>query len=128
MKTALVISDDPQPRSTLRQTLEGAGYHVITVAAHPIETNELPLLSPALVVLDVGLPTTLDRDLCREIRCECRDVPLLVLCDVIDAANTVLFLNLGADGYMTKSLDPTEFLARVRAITAPFQTSVWITE
>jgi DNA-binding response OmpR family regulator len=60
------------------------------------------------------------QDLCRQIRGECNNVPLLVLNAFRDVADVVRLLELGADGYMAEPFSPFEFLARVRAAMRHF--------
>ena len=117
METILVIYDDPRSQGTarVRCTLEPAGYGVIAVASGPNAIRVLRTRKPGLVVLDVCQPGRSGPDLCREIRGESKDVPLLVLSAIRDVAAVVLLLNLGADGYITEPFSPSEFLARVRA-------------
>lgn len=112
-----MIYDDLQSPSTVRQILEPAGYSVIIATAGPTALDAFRTAKPALVILDVCLPGWSGRDLCRRIRSESRNVPLLVLSAIADVAEVVRLLELGADGYITKPFIPCEFLARVRVAT-----------
>jgi DNA-binding response OmpR family regulator len=71
---------------------------------------------PAFVILDLGLPQLGGRDVCRAIRKESEDVPILILTGSSDEISRVLLLELGADDYVTKPFSPKEVLARVRAV------------
>ena len=55
------------------------------------------------------------QDICREIKREASNVPILVLSAASDVLDKVLLLELGADDYVTKPFSPRELLARVRA-------------
>ena len=116
METILVIYDDPRSQGTarVRGALEPAGYGVIAVASGPNAIKVLRTRKPGLVVLDVCLPGRSGPDLCREIRSESKEVPLLVLSAIGAVSAVVLLLQLGADGYITEPFSPSEFLARVR--------------
>ena len=70
---------------------------------------------PRLVILDLRLPGKSGQDLCREIKHESSNVPILVLSAASDVLDKVLLLELGADDYVTKPFSPRELLARVRA-------------
>jgi DNA-binding response OmpR family regulator len=110
----LVIYGDPESRWMLNQILVPAGYDVVAVPYFPAVIAEL--LSPTkpdLVVLDIGLAAEPVQNLCRQIRKESKNVPLLVLGSG-ESADRILMLDLGADDYITKPIDATEFLARVR--------------
>ena len=117
----LVIYDDPQSQSTVHRILEPAGYDVITAAVGPNAMGVFRAEKPGLVILDVCLPGRSGQDLCRQVRSESKNVPLLVLSAAGDLADVVLLLELGADGYMTKPFSPCEFLARVRTAMHLFQ-------
>jgi DNA-binding response OmpR family regulator len=71
--------------------------------------------TPRVVILDLRLPGKSGQDLCREIKHESSNVPILVLSAASDVLDKVLLLELGADDYVTKPFSPRELLARVRA-------------
>jgi two-component system, OmpR family, alkaline phosphatase synthesis response regulator PhoP len=123
VETILVIYDYPRSHRTMRvrRILEPAGYDVITAASGPVAMNALRTIKPGLVVLDVCLPGRSGQDLCRQVRGESKNVPLLVLSAISAVADVVLLLGLGADGYITEPFSPLEFLARVRAAMRPFK-------
>jgi DNA-binding response OmpR family regulator len=119
MKTAadvhriLVIYDDPESRRVLNQVLVPA-YDVIAVPYFPtVIAGIFSPIKPDLVVLDIGLAGKTVQDLCRQIRKESNNVPLFVLGSG-ESLDRTLMLDLGADDYITKPIDATEFLARVR--------------
>jgi DNA-binding response OmpR family regulator len=115
----LVIHDDPGSRQALDQILVPAGYDVVAVAYPPVAIMDAFLLTkPALVVLDIGLSGQKPvEDLCRQLRRESKEVPIVVLGSTSEVADRVSLLDLGADDYITKPFDGTEFLARVTART-----------
>jgi DNA-binding response OmpR family regulator len=109
----LVIYGDPESRWVLNQVLAPA-YDVIAVPYFPtVIAGIFSPTKPDLVVLDIGLAGEPVQNLCRQIRKESRDVPLFVLGSG-EPADRILMLDLGADDYITKPIDATEFLARVR--------------
>jgi DNA-binding response OmpR family regulator len=117
VETILVINDYSRSQGTaqVRCILEPAGYGVIAAASGPNAIKVLRSRRPGIVVLNVCLPGRSGPDLCRQIRGESKDVPLLVLSAIRDVAAVVLLLELGADGYITEPFSPSEFLARIRA-------------
>jgi DNA-binding response OmpR family regulator len=62
------------------------------------------------------MPKMNGQDVCRQIRKESEEVPILILTGSADDIDRVLLLELGADDYVTKPFSPKEVLARVRAI------------
>ncbi len=115
MERILVIYDEPESERALRRMLEPAGYNVITTPCGPTVIKVFHDTNPELVVLDLSPPGKRAQDLCRRIRVQSQDVPLLVLSAVFDPGDLVLMLELGADGYIAKPFSSGEFLARVRA-------------
>jgi two-component system, OmpR family, alkaline phosphatase synthesis response regulator PhoP len=111
----LVIYDDPGLQRTVRQILEPAGYDVTIAASDQIATDVIRTTNAGLVILDVCLPSKSTQDLCRQIRNKSENVSILVLSPITHVEEVVLFLKLGADGYITKPFNPLEFMARVRA-------------
>jgi DNA-binding response OmpR family regulator len=109
----LLIYGDPESRWALNQILMPA-YDVVAVPYFPtVIAGIFSPTKPDLVVLDIGLAGEPVQDLCRQIRKRSKDVPLFVLGSG-EPADRILVLDLGADDYITKPIDATEFLARVR--------------
>jgi DNA-binding response OmpR family regulator len=110
----LLIYGDPESRWALNQVLMPA-YDVVAVPYFPtVIAGIFSPTKPDLVVLDIGLAGEPVQDLCRQIRKRSKDVPLFVLGSG-EPADRILVLDLGADDYITKPIDATEFLARVRS-------------
>lgn len=113
MQRILLIYGDPESRWALNQVLMPA-YDVVAVPYFPtVIAGIFSPTKPDLVVLDIGLAGEPVQDLCRQIRKRSKDVPLFVLGSG-EPADRILVLDLGADDYITKPIDATEFLARVR--------------
>ena len=70
--------------------------------------------SPALIVLDLGLPDMPGIEVCREIR-RWSTAPIIVLSARHADTEKVALLDAGADDYLTKPFSTIEFMARVRA-------------
>jgi two-component system KDP operon response regulator KdpE len=69
--------------------------------------------TPALIVLDLGLPDIEGTEVCRRIRATSQ-IPIIVLSARGAEADKVNALDLGADDYVTKPFGPEELLARIR--------------
>ena len=113
----LVVDDDPDIRSLLREYLERQGLRVSTAADARQMRAMLASGGVDLVVLDLMLPGEDGLSLCRDLRA--RDVdplPVLMLTARSDESDRILGLEMGADDYLTKPFAARELLARIRAI------------
>ena len=116
MKTVILVVEDEKKIATLvAKNLEAAGYSVTLADDGEAGVRSFARLSPALVVLDVGLPEMSGLEVLRRIR-EAGDTPVLVLTARSSATDKVLGLELGADDYLTKPFGTAELVARVRAL------------
>ena len=115
MEKILVIEDDLAVQRALRRTFESAGFDVVIAPDGGVAMDVFRNTMPRIVILDLRLPGKSGQDLCREIKQECSNVPILVLSAASDVLDKVLLLELGADDYVTKPFSPRELLARVRA-------------
>lgn len=110
----LVVDDDVALTHALEQMLADAGY--IPLLAHTAEDGvHLALLQhPDLVLLDIMVPSMGGWEACRRIR-EVSQVPIIFFTALGNVEDIVTGLEMGADDYLVKPLDPAEFLARVKA-------------
>ena len=113
----LLIDDDRQLTTLLKQYFEASGYRV-SVAAQAREARQvLAQQRIDLVVLDVMLPGEDGLALCRELRHrDAEQLPIVMLTARSDEADRVLGLEMGADDYLSKPFATRELLARVRAV------------
>ena len=134
--TVLVIDDEPQIRRAVRNALtsggllgpdvrmpldaasrdtDGRGGVRVIEAATGREGIDLAAAeSPALTVLDLGLPDMPGIEVCREIR-RWSAAPIIVLSARHADTEKVALLDAGADDYLTKPFSTIEFMARARA-------------
>lgn len=111
----LLVEDDDSIAASLIGPLTSAGFDVTRTAtgAGALELNAV--LSPDVVLLDLGLPDTDGYDVCRSLRAV-SGVPIIVVTARSDEFDRVLGLELGADDYMVKPLGVRELVARIRAV------------
>ena len=136
--TVLVIDDEPQIRRAVRNALTsgrlfgGNGDSTTTESSTPSgQANQRGIRvveaatgregidlaateSPALIVLDLGLPDTPGIEVCREIR-RWSSAPIIVLSARHADTEKVALLDAGADDYLTKPFSTIELMARARA-------------
>jgi two-component system alkaline phosphatase synthesis response regulator PhoP len=115
MRTILVVEDEPQIATLVRDYLEHAGFAVLTAGDGPGALALARARKPDALVLDLGLPRLDGLDVIRAIRRDSR-VPILILSARGDEADRVAGLELGADDYVVKPFSPRELVARVRAV------------
>jgi DNA-binding response OmpR family regulator len=115
MGIILVIEDDTRIQRTLRRLFEGENYQV-DVLQDGVRAKEAAC-TPGVeaVVLDLMLPNISGREVCRSLKEQQPNLPVIILSAVSEVADKVLLLELGADDYMTKPFSPRELLARVQA-------------
>jgi two-component system, OmpR family, KDP operon response regulator KdpE len=111
----LVIDDEAPIRRFLRVALEAEGYGVIEAATAREGLAATARETPALVVLDLGLPDADGLSVLRDLR-GWSQVPVLILSVRADEAGKVEALDAGAQDYVVKPFGVKEFLARVRSL------------
>lgn len=112
----LLVEDDPALTTVLERGLVEDGYALDTAsrlldARHAVVSNEYDL-----VILDRGLPDGDGSELCREMRSNGIDTPVLILTARDGLGDKVEGLDAGADDYLTKPFDYPELTARIRAL------------
>ncbi len=116
MKKILVVEDDPAILKGLDASLREEHYKVLTATdgekCHQILKRE----KVDLIILDIMLPKKHGFDVCRDIRKEGIDTPIIFLTSKKEEMDKVLGLELGADDYVTKPFSIRELLARVKAL------------
>jgi len=116
MTRILVVEDDPKIAKLLVSDFELEGYKV-TAAKDGLEgLEQAKRLKPDLIVLDLMLPKMSGYDVCRSIRKDGGDVPILMLTAKGQEGEKVVGLGLGADDYVTKPFSGLELMARVKAL------------
>ncbi|MCG6948085.1 MAG: response regulator transcription factor [Acidobacteria bacterium] len=116
MSRVLVVEDDEAMAVALRDgfTYEG---HEVTVARDGEAGLELARdSSPDIMILDVMLPKMTGLEVCRTLRGEGSELPIIMLTARGQEIDKVLGLKLGADDYVTKPFSFMELMARVEAV------------
>jgi len=116
MEKILVIEDDRATRKALQQLFEPEGYLVETAQDGAQGIASFRAAKPNFVILDLRMPLIGGQDVCRQIRKESEEVPIIILTGSADEVDRVQLLELGADDYVIKPFSPKELLARVRAV------------
>jgi two-component system, OmpR family, response regulator RegX3 len=112
----LVVDDDPGILDVVSYALREAGYEVETRADGLSALDAARGRDYDLIVLDLLLPGIPGVDVCRNLREEGRNVPVVMLTAKDAELDRVLGLELGADDYVSKPFSTAELVSRVRAI------------
>jgi len=115
METILIIEDDSTMLRGLKDNFEFKGYRVLTAADGEAGLNAALNDKPDLIILDIMLPKINGYEICRLIRQEKLQMPIIMLTAKGQESDIVLGLNLGADDYVTKPFSIKELLARAAA-------------
>lgn len=126
-KTILLVDDDPLILALMSRYLGQAGYVVLTAATGSEMFGRLDNNRDIdLVILDLGLPDEDGIVLARKLRAR-SNLPIIILTARDSADDRMAGLDVGADDYLSKTVDPAELLLRVRNLlrrtAAPHQAS-----
>jgi DNA-binding response OmpR family regulator len=116
LKKILLVDDDDDLRDALSEQLimtEDFDVFEAENGHNAMERAKEQLYD--LVILDLGLPDTDGRELCRLMRKQGVKCPVLMLTGHDSDADTILGLDAGANDYVTKPFKFPVLLARIRA-------------
>jgi len=112
----LVVDDEPNIRELVQVALKFHGCAVTTSATGMEALALAEATDPDLIVLDVVLPDIDGFEVCRRLRANDNDVPVIFLTARDTTSDTVTGLTLGGDDYITKPFSVEALVARVRAV------------
>jgi len=111
----LIVEDDRKISSLLGVYLKREGFNPLFAYDGAAALGLLREQLPALMILDLMLPTLDGWQICRKVR-QVSDLPILILTARGEEAERVLGLSLGADDYVVKPFSPRELVERVKAV------------
>lgn len=115
--TILVVEDEDDIRQLLELMLKSAGYHTYTASNG---ADALALVAEQhfdLILLDIIMPGMDGYQVARQIQTDpaLRDIPIIMVSGRNEVVDQVLGLDMGADDYICKPIEPRLLLARVKA-------------
>jgi DNA-binding response OmpR family regulator len=111
----VIVEDDVFLRAELQSVLEKEGYSVECISSFHTALEDISLLSPTLVLLDLNLPKLSGFEICRGLKA--RGIgPILVLTSRNQLRDELHALELGADDYLTKPCHPKRLAARIQKL------------
>ncbi len=116
MKRILIVEDEKDMVTGLKFNLEARDYTVI--AAYDGEEGHQKAIreQPDLVILDLMLPKRNGYEVCKSLKKEIPELPIIILTAKSQEVEIVTGLELGADDYITKPFSVLELLARIKAV------------
>ena len=117
-KLVAVVEDDVAIRDNYLAGLRRQGYRVVGYGSRKEALAGFATRFPDLVIIDVNLGTEVEGgfDLCRELRAQSAQLPIIFLTARESELDAVSGLRLGADDYLTKRTSIEHLLARVAAL------------
>src|SRR5262245_29972674 len=112
----LVVDDDPTVSDVVRRYLERSEFDVTLASDGSAALDAVDAKRPDLVVLDLMLPGMDGLEVCRRLRSQDPDLPVVMLTALGEEADRVVGLSLGADDYVTKPFSPRELVLRVQSV------------
>ena len=112
----LVVDDDMRLRSLLERYLVEQGFIVRSAANSEQMDRLLERENFHMMVLDLMLPGEDGLTICRRLRQQENEIPIVMLTAKGDEVDRIIGLELGADDYLPKPFNPRELLARIKAV------------
>ncbi len=116
MKTILIVEDEEPIRQGLRDAFKEDGYQVLLAKEGLSGYRAVLEKKPDLIILDLMLPELSGLEVCKKLRSESNQTPIIMLTAKSTEADKIIGLELGADDYVTKPFSVRELLSRVKAL------------
>jgi DNA-binding response OmpR family regulator len=110
-----ILDDNPEIREMLSSALEDAGFRTLSFGRSSDFEREIPNLSPAVCLVDLGLPDKDGLSLIGQLAYE-SGAAVIIISGRSMLHDKIVGLDLGADDYITKPFETAEVVARIRAL------------
>jgi DNA-binding response OmpR family regulator len=115
----VLIADDNHPNAELFEAhLDGTGYETKVVFNGEDAVAAARSWQPALILLDVMMPKLSGFEVCRRLRADAstRDIAVVMVTALDQATDVETAVEAGTDDFITKPINKTELLLRVKAL------------
>ena len=112
----LVVDDEPSITDAVGTALRYEGFDVRTEATGRGALSSAMAFRPDLIVLDVMLPNMSGFEVCKTLKKNEVDIPIIIISAKDQEIDKIMGLDLGADDYMTKPFSVRELVARINAV------------
>jgi len=116
MSQILMVEDDEEITELLEQYLPRYGLELFSVSLPSVALEKLSIEKFDLVLLDLGLPEMDGLELCKRIKADYPNLPVIISTARADVSDKVVAFDVGADDYIAKPYEPRELVARIQAI------------
>lgn len=118
MAKILIAEDDESTRELLKYIVMSAGFEVTTAADGQIALNMITNAPPDLVVLDIMLPEVHGFSICHQVKSNeaLKKIKVLMLSAKAFPADRRQAENVGADGFMSKPVNPEELIQKIKSL------------
>jgi two-component system OmpR family response regulator len=121
MSSILMVEDDKEITELLEQYLPKYNLELFSVTRPSVALDKLKIEQYDLVLLDLGLPEMDGLELCKIIKENYPNLPVVISTARGDVVDKVIGLDVGADDYVAKPYDPRELVARIQNIIRRYQ-------
>lgn len=116
MHSILLVEDDPEITKLLNLYFDSGLYQLTCCSSGKEAIEKAGSSDFNLILLDITLPDTSGMEICKTLRQQAVQAPIVMLTCHSDETDKVLALELGADDYVTKPFGMLELMARVKAL------------
>ena len=121
MKKILVIEDEPNIRELILYNLKTNGYEAVAAEDGIMGITMVHREKPDLILLDIMLPEKNGYEICRELRDEGSETPIIIITAKTEETDKVMGLEYGADDYISKPFGIREMMARIKAVLRRYE-------
>ena len=116
MHKILIVEDDKNILTGLVDNLTMEGYKTIIARDGQTALKQVKEKTPDIIILDIMLPKLNGLEVCKKLKADRVNVPIIILSAKAQESDKVIGLELGADDYITKPFSPRELLVRIKAV------------
>ena len=127
-KKILIIEDEPNIRELILYNLKTNGYEGIAAEDGIMGITMVHSEKPDLILLDIMLPGKNGYEICKELRDEGNNTPIIMITAKTEETDKVMGLEYGADDYISKPFGIREMMARIKAVLRRYETAAELME